>query len=35
MLVMEVLNAMIVEADTRGLLMLLPGDHFGHRFDRI
>jgi len=30
-LVMEVLNAMIHEADLRGLLSPLPGDHFGHR----
>lgn len=30
-IVMEVLNAMIVEADRRGMLMLLPGDHFSHR----
>lgn len=30
-LVMEVLNAMIREADLRGLLSPLPGDHFGHR----
>ena len=31
MLVMEVLNAMIHEADLRGMLSPLPGDHFGHR----
>lgn len=30
-LVMEVLNAMIREADLRDLLSPLPGDHFGHR----
>lgn len=28
-IVMEVLNAMIVEADRRGMLTPLPGDHFG------
>ena len=28
---MEVLNAMILEADRSGLLLPLPGDHFGHR----
>ena len=30
-LIMEVLNAMIREADLRGLLSPLLGDHFGHR----
>lgn len=30
-LVMEVLNAMIREADLRGLLSPLPGDHFRHQ----
>jgi len=28
---MEVLNAMVAEADQRGLLSLLPGSHFGQR----
>ena len=31
MLVVEVLNAMILEADRSGLLSPLPGGHFGHR----
>jgi len=30
-MVMEVLNAMIQEADLRVMLSPLPGDHFGHR----
>jgi hypothetical protein len=30
-IVMEVLNAMIQEADRVGLLSPLPGNHFGHR----
>jgi hypothetical protein len=30
-IVMEVLNAMIQEADRVGLLSSLPGNHFGHR----